>query len=144
MVTGEEDLFVSGTSIEGKKKLQLLDDDGRIGLELIPPSALASPMQRIWIPTRTPLIDTDWYKVVVCSLGLITKPSGNSVDSTACTLTSGASSSKSPVVLPGIAHFGASKAGFDIELTIRDLEFLHTSRHPLDAEITCPRDNRAT
>lgn len=80
----------------------------------------------------------------MCSLGLITKPSGSSVDSTACTLTSGASSSKSPVVLPGIAHFGASKAGFDIELTIRNLKFLHTSRHPLDAEITCPRDNRAT
>jgi hypothetical protein len=52
MVTGEEDLFVSGTSIEGKKKLQLLDDDGRIGLELMPPSALASPMQRIWIRGR--------------------------------------------------------------------------------------------
>jgi hypothetical protein len=42
-------LFVSGTNIEEKKKLQPLDDDGRIGLELMPPSALASPMQRIWI-----------------------------------------------------------------------------------------------
>ncbi|BAD81864.1 hypothetical protein [Oryza sativa Japonica Group] len=47
--------FVSGTSIEEKKKLPPLDDDGRIGLELMPPSALASPMQRIWIRSRSNL-----------------------------------------------------------------------------------------
>ncbi len=49
--------FVSGTSIEEKKKLPPLDDDGRIGLELMPPSALAEDLDPLLSVNSSTVLD---------------------------------------------------------------------------------------